>query len=317
MDTTKKRILITGGAGFIGANFIRRLTELGYDVNLILKKSSNLWRIKDVLGEVKVYYVDLLDKNKLAKTVKKINPVFIIHLATYSNYSNQSDVEQMMNVNIKGTLNLLIASKNINYKMFINTGSSSEYGIKSEPMKENDSLEPISFYAATKASSTFLCQVFAREYNKPVVTLRPFSVYGPLEEEKRFVPTIVKAVIKNKPIKITSGEQRRDFIYIQDVVDIYIKTMSYGKKLSGQIFNVGTGVEYTNDEVVQTLFKVTGKEVKVEKGAFPKRLWDTSHWVADISKTKKLLNWKPKFSLEDGLKETYKWHLSFYEKQRS
>jgi len=308
-----RNVLITGGAGFVGANLTRKLIELGYDVNLILKRSSNLWRIKDILNGVKVYYIDLLDKNKLSKIVNKINPVFIIHLATYGDYRNQSDVEQMMDVNIKGTLNLLIASKNINYKMFINTGSSSEYGIKNEPMKETDFLNPISFYAATKASSTFLCQIFAKEYNKPIVTLRPFSVYGPYEEEKRFVPTIVKAVIKNKPIKITSGEQRRDFIYIQDVVGIYIKTMSYGKKLSGQIFNVGTGVEYTNDEVVQTLFKVTGKKVKIEKGAYPKRLWDTQHWVSDISKTEKLLKWKPKFSLEKGLLETYKWHLQLYE----
>ena len=248
-----------------------------------------------------------MDKNKLTKIVNKINPAFIIHLATYSNYRNQSDVEQMIEINIKGTLNLLIASKNINYKMFINTGSSSEYGIKDKPMKEKDVLAPISFYATTKASSTFLCQAFAKEYKKTIVTLRPFSVYGPYEEENRFIPTVIKAIIENKPIKLTSEDQRRDFIYIEDVVDIYTKTLFYGKKLSGQILNVATGIEHTNDEVVQNLFKVMGKKVKIEKGAFPKRLWDTPHWVADISKAKKYLNWKPKFSLEDGLKKTYLW----------
>ena len=239
--------------------------------------------------------------------VKKINPSIIIHLATYSEYRDQSAVFKMVDVNINGTLNLLMATRDLNYDIFINTGSSSEYGIKNKPMKENDLLEPLSFYAVTKASATLLCQVFAKEFQKPIVTLRPFSVYGPYEEKKRFIPTIIKAVIEEKTIKLTPGDQRRDFIYIDDVIDIYINTILKGKKLAGQVLNMGTGIEYTNDQVVQALLKVTGKKVKIDKGAFPKRLWDTSHWVADISKTNKLLNWKPKFSLENGLKKTYLW----------
>lgn len=304
----RKCVLLTGGAGFIGANLIRELIRLKYDVNLVLKESSDLWRTREVLNKVKVYHVDLLNKKKLAKIVNKINPNFIIHLATYSNYRKQTDVEKIIDANIKGTLNLLLASKNINYKLFINTGSSSEYGIKNKPMNELTSLNPISFYAVTKASTTFLCQVFAKEYKKPIVTLRPFSVYGPYEEEKRFIPTIVKAVISNKPIKLTPGTQRRDFIYIKDLVDIYIKTLSYGKKLSGQILNIGTGIEYTNDEVVQTLFKVANKKVRIEKGAYPPRLWDNQHWVANISKTKTFLKWKPNNTLFEGLKKTYEWY---------
>jgi len=302
--------LITGGAGFIGANIVNRLLDLGHkNINLIIKESTDLTRLKNAIKKINLYKVDLLDKELLQKIVNKINPSIIIHLATYSQYRNQQAVLPMIESNIKATLNLLNSTRKLNYDVFINTGSSSEYGIKDKPMKESDLLEPISFYASTKASATLLCQVFAKEYNKPIVTLRPFSVFGPLEEDERFIPTIIKSVIKNKPIKVTSGKQRRDFIYIDDVVDIYIKIMSNGKRLSGQILNMGTGVEHSNDEVVQKLFKVTGKKVKVEKGAFPKRLWDTSHWVADISKTKKSLKWKPRFTLEYGLKKTYEWSL--------
>ena len=308
---TRSPILITGGAGFIGANIVNRLLDLGYkNVNLIVKESTDLTRLKNVIKKINLHKADLLDKEILQKIINKVNPSIIIHLATYSQYRNQQAVLPMIDTNIKATLNLLNSTRNLNYDVFINTGSSSEYGMKDKPMKESDLLEPISFYASTKASATLLCQVFAKEYNKPIVTLRPFSVFGPLEEDERFIPTIIRSVIKNKPIKITSGKQRRDFIYIDDVVDIYIKTISNSKKLSGHILNMGTGIEYSNDEVVQMLFEITGKKVKVEKGAFPKRLWDTSHWVADISKTNKLLNWKPKFSLEDGLKKTYEWSLS-------
>lgn len=213
----------------------------------------------------------------------------------------------MIDLNIQGTFNLLLASKDINYDIFINTGSSSEYGLKSKPMKENDLLEPVSFYAATKASATLLCQVFAKEFKKPIVTFRPFSVYGPYEEKSRFMPTIVKALIKGKSINLTPGKQRRDFIYIDDVVDIYIKAMRTRKNLAGQILNIGTGKQYSNDETVKILFKAVGQKVSVKKGAFPKRLWDTPYWVADISKTTKLLKWKPRFGLKEGLRKTYFW----------
>jgi len=302
---SRKSVLITGGAGFIGANLVRKLALLNYDVNLLIRPSTDLWRLKKILPQFKIHTIDISDIKNLKKTVTQINPKIIIHLATYSQYRNQADFKQMVETNIKGTLNLLTASKDIDYDIFINTGSSSEYGIKNTPMKETDLLEPISFYAATKASTTVLCQVFAKEYQKPIVTLRPFSVYGPFEEKERFIPTIIKSVIENKTIKLTPGNQRRDFINVQDVVDIYVKTIEKGKSLAGQILNMGTGVEYTNDEVVKTLFKITGKKVKIEKGAFPKRLWDTSHWVADVSKTKKLLNWKPGFTLEEGLRNTF------------
>jgi nucleoside-diphosphate-sugar epimerase len=303
----RKRIFMTGGAGFIGANIIHKLLQLNYEINICVRPSTNLWRLKNIISNLNIHEIDILDKQNLTKKITQINPSAIIHLATYSQYRNQEEFEQMVETNINGTLNLLTASKDICYDIFINTGSSSEYGIKDKPMKETDLLEPVSFYAATKSSATLLCQVFSREYKKPITTLRPFSVYGPLEEENRFIPTIINAVIKNKPIKLTSGNQRRDFIHIQDIVDIYVKTLSCGKKLSGQILNMGTGIEYTNDEVVKTLFKISGKKVKIEKGLYPKRIWDTPHWIADTLKTKRLLNWKPKFTLEEGLRYTYNW----------
>lgn len=302
-------VLITGGAGFIGTNIVNKLINLKYsNINLIVKDSTNLQRLKNTLSKINIHKADLLDKEGLQKIVNKVKPSVILHLATYSEYKDQEVSLKMTDINIKGTLNFLMSTKNINYDIFINTGSSSEYGIKKRPMKESDILEPVSFYSATKASATLLCQVFAKEYNKPIVTLRPFSVYGPYEDKKRFIPTIVRAIFKNKPIKLTSGNQRRDFIFVEDVVDIYIKTISHGSKLRGQILNMGTGKEYSNDEVVKTLFRITSKSVKIIKGAYPKRIWDASHWVADISKTKRLLNWKPNNSLLDGLKKTYEWY---------
>jgi len=299
-------ILVTGGAGFVGANLVRRLLNLGYEIHLLWKQSSDPWRLENVRKKIIFHAVDIQNKKALTSLMKKVNPTAIIHLATYGAYRNP-DVEKMVDVSIIGTLNLLLASRDIPYKIFVNTGSSSEYGFKEKPMKETDLLEPISFYASSKAGQTLLCQAFSLEYQKPIVTVRPFSVYGPYEQEDRFIPTIIRSLISKKAIKLTEGSQRRDFIYVDDLVGAYIKLIEKGDMLGGKILNVGTGREYTNDEVVKTLFKVSGKKVLIEKGTFPKRMWDTPHWVADTSKTKQLLNWQPKYTLEKGLEATYNW----------
>jgi nucleoside-diphosphate-sugar epimerase len=314
----RERILIVGGGGFVGANLARKLLDLGYDVHLLWRDSSNPWRLKDIKQKIKFHIVDIQNKKALTTLIKKIYPTAIFHLASHSAYRNQEDIEKIIETSINGTLNLLLASKDIPYKVFVNTGSSSEYGFKKKPMKENDLLEPISFYAAAKAGQTFLCQAFSYQYNKPIVTLRPFSVYGQYEQTDRFIPTIVKAIIEKKPIQLTEGKQRRDFIYVDDMVNAYVKLLKKGNKLAGKILNIGTGKEYTNDKIVKTLFKISNKKTLIEKGKFPKRIWDSPHWVADISEAKKLLNWYPKFTLEEGLKKTYNWYLknsNLYDKQ--
>ncbi len=304
-----KTIVITGGGGFIGANLTRELINKNYKVHFLWKRSSNPWRILEIKNKINFHEIDLVDQKKLKSILTKINPCAIFHLATHSFYRNRGDVKDIFKVSIEGTLSLLLASKDIPYKIFVNTGSSSEYGIKQKPMKETDLLEPISFYAAAKSGQTLLCQAFSREYNKPIVTIRPFSVYGPFEQKDRFIPTITRSLINKEAIKLTGGKQRRDFIYINDLVDLYIRTIQKGNKLSGKILNAGTSHEFTNDDVVKILFKVTKQKTKVEKGAFPKRMWDTNHWVADIKLTKKLLDWNPRYSIEKGLKANYDWFL--------
>ena len=308
----KTNVLITGGAGFIGANLVRHLHNKKFQVHIISKSTTNLWRLKNMLTHVILHDVSLMSKSQLTKTVKKINPYAIFHLAAHGAYSFQTNVEEMVKINILGTLNLLYASKDINYKIFVNTGSSSEFGFKKDPMKETDILEPNSFYSATKASSTHLCQVFAKEFDKPIVTLRPFSVYGPYEESKRFIPTIIKNLLQKNPIKVTPGKQKRDFIYIDDMIHAYICAVKKGAELQGKICNIGTGKEYSNDKIVQMLFKVAKQKVPIQKGAYPTRTWDTPHWVSDISHTKRCLNWKPKYNIEEGLIKTYTWFKNNY-----
>lgn len=307
----KKNILITGITGFLGSAIARELVKT-YQVHGIVKEQSNTWRLENCKKNIIFHNVDLGNKEELEKVIKKISPQYIFHLAAYGNSSFHTDKESILTTNILGTIHLLETTLTIPYTCFINTGSSSEYGFKEKPMNENDVCEPRDYYATSKLSSTIFAQMFARSFKKPIVTLRPFSVYGPYEEENRFIPTIIRNLLDNKPISITASDVRRDFIYIDDVVRGYLNTVAIASKNAGTIINLGTGLQYSNDEVVQLLFNETGKSVQVLKGAYQKRSWDTSFWVADPTKMNSLLSITKPLSLNNGLKKTYEWYKENY-----
>lgn len=299
--------MITGGGGFIGANLTRKLLDRGYEVNLIWKSTTNPWRIEDIKNKIKLYEVDLLDQESLIKFLKKIKPKAIFHLAAHGAYPIQLDLNKMIDVAIKGTLNLLFASKNIDYDIFVNTGSSSEYGLKKRSMKEDDLLEPVTFYAATKASSTLLCQVFAKQYKKNVVTYRPFSVFGPYEEPTRFIPTIIRNAFSDKPIDLTESEIRHDFIYIDDVVDAYIASIKNKNNLRAKIINLGSGKQYSNMEVAKMILRLTKSNSKIRKQKYSNRSWDSGYWLANTKVSAELLGFKPNTNLSSGLLKTINW----------
>jgi len=307
--------LVTGASGFVGAALLHRLVKKpNVDLHIIIRKQSKLWRIKDILKQVKVHYDNLGNLPKLKQIIKKIKPDVIYHLAAYGAYANQDDIFQAIKTNIVGTMNLLEACRQNKFKMFVNTGSSSEYGFKKKPMKETDVLEPNSNYAVTKASVSCYCRYLAKQKKLPIVTLRLFSVYGPYEEPTRLVPTLIYKCLEGKLPPLVSPKTARDFIYIEDVLDIYDR-IAKTQKFAGEILNVGTGKQVTIKNVVKEATKITRCQAKIKWGSMPGRKWDSNVWVADNSKIKKLLNWKPRYTLKQGLKESVEWfreHQNLY-----
>jgi nucleoside-diphosphate-sugar epimerase len=302
----KKIYLMTGASGFIGSCLLRELLAKGSNVHILLRKEANVWRIKDLLHETKVHFEDLSDVKRLSKLTNKIKPDIIYHLAAYGAYSSQNDADLCIKTNIIGTWNLLKATSDVDYELFVNTGSSSEYGFKKTAMNENDCLEPASDYAVTKSSQTLLCSYFAKKNKKPIVTLRPFSVYGPYEDKNRFIPTLLKSLYLCKKMDLVSSTISRDWLYVDDMVSAYLLTHRL-KKYGGEIFNIGTATQNTIEDVVKLAVKVTGKTTDFRWGKMKNRIWDTSYWIADIGKAKKLLGWSPRFNLEQGLLRTWTW----------
>lgn len=228
---------------------------------------------------------------------------YVFHLAAYGNHSYQEGGYQMISANLVDLYWILDVLKGIPYKAFINVGSSSEYGRKGSCMREDMVLNPDTFYAATKAAGTHLARAFAKQHDKPIITVRPFSVYGPGEAEHRFIPTIIRKIKNGEEIELCEGEH--DWIHVTDVVEAMIKLLPHADKHKGEVFNIGCGETYTNGFIVDTIDELLDESPKVRiKRIDTIRPFDSGVWCADISKLKSVIgyNWKPRHIIT-GLKE--------------
>ena len=304
-------ILITGTSGFVGSNLLRFFVSKDIKVNIILRKKSNIWRIKDIINETKISYVDLREKEKLSKIIQKIKPKSIFHMAAYGAYSYQDQVKLIKSSILDSTMNLVNECKKFKFNVFINTGSNSEYGFRKEKMNENDLVRPNSDYAFFKAASTLFCQQVSIINKLPIITVRPFHVYGPYEEPTRLIPTLIRNLLKNKDSHLVSPDIVRDLIYVDDAINLYLKIASK-PSVKGDIFNIGTGKQRTSKEIYSNLNNLLNCKIKPKWNSMKRRRWDQKTWKADMSKVKKKFNWKPKHSLKQGLIKTISWHKKFY-----
>jgi len=307
MRVGNKNILITGATGFIGSNITRRFVQLGARVSIFIRKDSLLWRIEDIKNEVTINTVDLLNCYQLKKTISAIRPDIIIHNAVYGGYTFQKDWKKIFNTNFTGTVNLLNACERFGFALFINTGSSSEYGVKKIPMKETDILEPVSAYGVAKAAVSLYCLARAKNDALPITTLRLFSPYGYYEDKTRLIPSVIISVLKNKSPRLSSPRNVRDFIFIEDVVEAYRKTVENSDKLKGEILNIGSGRQHTVSDVVEKIAEIEGKPLTPVWDAVTNSRFEPENWQANISKAKRLLNWSPKHDLREGLRKSIQW----------
>jgi nucleoside-diphosphate-sugar epimerase len=306
MLMTQRIFLVTGAGGFIGANLCRRLVQDGQTVHAFVKPGSDTWRIDGILGDIRVHEVDICNQDDTRAAVEQVRPQVICHLATHGAYPFQPDARRALLVNVMGLWNLLEACAKVGFELFVNTGSSSEYGRKSAPMRETDLLEPESFYAVAKSAQSLLCRHTAGLHDLPIVTLRLFSVYGPYEEPTRLVPKVMLSLLEGRTLDMVSPETSRDFIHVDDVVDLYL-AIERLKPLRGEIINVGTGVQTTLADFVEMAGGLGAGTLAVRWGAMQPRQWDTDVWVADTDKARRLVGFHPKISLPEGLRLTLDW----------
>jgi UDP-glucose 4-epimerase len=299
------RFLVTGAAGFIGASLVRRLLQSG-EVTVLLHEEGAPWRLKDVLSRVRVVAGDVADPGVAARAVAESRPDAVYHLAAHGAYESQKDAPRILRTNLMGTWSMLDACASSSCRLFVHAGSSSEYGFRKDPMAEDDALHPNSIYAVGKAAATHLCSYIATKSKCAIVTCRLFSVYGPWEEPSRLVPTILRRCLKDEPLEMVPRETARDFVFVEDVVDAFLKWDKLAA-MNGEVFNLGSGRQTTIGEFVDIALDITGSKSDVRWGAMAPRIWDSFTWVADAHKALNGLGWNASTGLRSGLTKTLEW----------
>lgn len=304
-----KRVLLTGAAGFVGANLTHRLLRDGHELHLVVRPGSNPWRIDDIRADVSLHEVDLVNEEAVAGIVRQVRADWVFHLAAHGAYSSQTDLRRMVQTNIVGTINLVESCLGTGFEAFVNAGSSSEYGFKDHAPSETEWLEPNSDYAVTKASVTLFCRFTAQRHGCRLQTLRLYSVYGPYEEPTRLMPALIMRGLKGELPPLANPAIARDYVYADDVNEAFLLAATRPGQEPGSIYNVGTGVQTSLREVVEVARRVLGVTIEPQWGSMPDRVWDTKVWVADNRKIGEALGWRPRYTFEQGFRQMVRWFL--------
>jgi nucleoside-diphosphate-sugar epimerase len=316
-----KRVLVTGGAGFIGSALVRRLLKGQYEVTAFDDLSTGL---RDNLPEnTKLRFVqgDVRDFEFVSSTIRK-HP-YVMHLAAqaFVPLSYQKPV-QVAAVNALGSLNVFKACLDHGVKRLVYISSSEVYGTAQYiPMNEQHPLHPHSTYAVAKATADLWAQTLRWERSLPVVILRPFNTYGPRESLPYFIPEMIRQCLKTPKIHVGNLKTSRDFTYIDDVTDAMTAALQ-APNIEGQIINIGTKKTWRMEDTLNLIKKQTKteeKEVIIDENRL--RPNDVNLLVTDNTKAKKLLGWEPHTTFQEGLRKTIQWYLKNgklwgYEKHR-
>lgn len=297
--------LVTGATGFVGSHLVRRLIREGFDVHVIHRPQSNFHRLVEVAPQLHRHEVSLADGPGLSGLVRSIRPDHIFHLAaaTVVAGATGSDAE-LVNVNLVGTVNLIEACDDVDYAGFVTTGDSFEYTASIHPLREEEICRPDTLHGITKLSATLFAQGFARARSRPIVTLRLFSTYGPHDNPRRLVPRVIAGALSNSPIQLSRRDISRDWVYVDDVVELYLEAARRAAELRGEVFNAGSGTAVTIGEITDTLLRLTDSAAEARWGIFPAPPHDATPWIASTARTFGAFDWRPKTSLEAGLRAT-------------
>ena len=309
------KAVVTGCAGFIGSHLVDKLLGLGYGVigmdcftdyyQREIKEANILNALKN--KNFKFIEEDILDLNM--EKYPEVDCVF--HLAAQAGVraSWGKSFEIYTRNNIEATQRLLEFYKSKNIKKFVYASSSSVYGDAELPMKEDSLLKPVSPYGVTKLAGENLCYLYWKNYNVPTVSLRYFTVYGPRQRPDMAIHKFVKAIFKGEEITIFGdGTQTRDFTYVDDAVEANI--LAAESDIVGEIFNIGGGSRISVNALIEEIEKLIGKEAKIKY--IEKQKGDVRDTLADVSKAKEKLRWKPKANIEEGLKRYINWKNKNY-----
>ncbi len=304
------RVLVVGSNGFIGSNLVRRLKDDGKETIAMVRPGGNLSRLP-AQGILDYVECDILDLSSVNKVLREEHPDVVVHLATkYVVQHRPEEVAEITMTNVGGTINLLEAIRAQGNIGLINTSSCFVYSPKGSPLLESDPLDPFNLYALTKLQAEEACRFYATHYGLGIVNLRLFPPYGPGDNVRKMIPSFIRSIRAGIPPSMTRGEQRWDYIFIDDVIDAYVNVLNGFEKLSKRGFesyNIGTGDTTSVRSIGEMILELMGSKVEPLWGALPERPRELTYLCSNIDKVKKALHWAPRTSLREGLISTIDW----------
>lgn len=317
-----KRVLVTGAGGFIGSQLVETLALNGADVRAFVRYNSRgdaglLRQLSaDIFRELDVVAGDLRDTAAVDRAVRGVDFVFHLGAIISIPYSYKHPMETA-ETNFMGTLNVLLACLSHGVERLIHTSTSEVYGTAQfTPMDESHPLQGQSPYSASKIGADKLVESFYRSYNLPAATVRPFNTYGPRQSARAVIPTIITQSLTEDRIYLGNLEARRDFTYVRDTVDGFIRAAE-AEGILGQELNLGTGEDISIGELATRIIRLVGRPVEIvtESERMRPEKSEVMRLLSDNGLARRILDWEPAYSLEDGLRETIAWignHIDFY-----
>jgi len=295
-----EKIVVTGGTGFLGRYVVEELTLKGV-IPTVLTRDTTTKVFEKSNVKPNLFEIDLLDFYSVKKFIEEFRPDRIIHLAGYT-YPASEESGFLETFNYKATAKLLDAAGSVKVKKIILIGTADEYGFQTCPQVETMAAMPVSEYAISKNKAVNYALSANRTDRLPVVVLRPFTIYGIGQPGKMFVSQAVECAVRGIPFEMSKGEQKRDLLFVSDFVNAMIKFLT-ADGIESEIFNVGSGQSIALKKLAEKIWKIAGADEKLLKiGARPTNVNELHDTQADISKISRALNWKPKVSLDEGLK---------------
>ena len=306
------RMLITGGAGFIGSEFVRQGVRKGHQVAVVdkLTYAGDLERLSEVRKDITFYKADISNQEFIEHIFEKENPEVVVHFAAESHVDRSLlDPYPFISSNVLGTQVLLEVSKAKGVELFVNMSTDEVYGDlgKEGTFTEESPLKPNSPYSTTKASADMLGRAYYRSFGLPVITIRASNNYGPWQYPEKFVPVIILKALRDEKIPVYGdGTNVREWLYVTDCAEGIMAAIDRGK--AGEIYNIGSKEEKQNIEVAKAILKLLGKGEELIE--FVKdRPGHDFRYSLDTTKAKRELGWEAKTSFDEGIKKTVEWYM--------
>jgi dTDP-glucose 4,6-dehydratase len=312
---TRKRILVTGGAGFISSSFVRHLlTTTPYDVVSLdaLTYAGNVDNLSDVMGHERLSFVhgDIRDRTLVAEIVRDVDVIINAAAESHVEKSIVEGAREFVATNVEGTQILLDAIREAPVERFVLISSSEVYGTaESAPMDEEHPLNPRSPYAATKAGADRLAYSYYVTYGLPIVIVRPFNNYGPFQHPEKVVPRFITQALADLPLTVHGdGHASRDWLYVEDHAEAIDAVLAADVgDVAGEVLNVATGVDISVSRIADIVLEQLGKPASL-KVHLPERPGQVDRHIGSTEKAERLLGWRARTSFEDGLARTIAWY---------